>query len=141
ASARVSPSPTHSHTRTPHLCYGNLELVGEPPGASSTKTRTKTHDPLLLRNEPPLRTPNTERQPRRQAPQSGRWSVPSTEGVPVFMQLLSRLTALAALLLLLAVPARAEVDNLRIVTDASPDYHDMDGLVHSITSRWKTPEE
>jgi hypothetical protein len=37
--------------------------------------------------------------------------------------------------------ARAEVNNLRIVTDASPDYTDMDGLVHSVTSKWTTPEE
>ena len=35
----------------------------------------------------------------------------------------------------------AQVANLRVVTDASPDYHDMAGLVHSITSRWATPEE
>jgi hypothetical protein len=37
--------------------------------------------------------------------------------------------------------AGAEVDNLRIVTDASPDYSDMDGLIHSITGKWATPEE
>jgi hypothetical protein len=37
--------------------------------------------------------------------------------------------------------ARAEVDNLKIVTDASPDYSDMESLVHSITSKWITPEE
>jgi hypothetical protein len=40
-----------------------------------------------------------------------------------------------------AIGARSEVNNLRIVTDASPDYTDMEGLVHSVTSKWNTPEE
>src|SRR4051794_30834531 len=49
----------------------------------------------------------------------------------------------AALLagLLCTAPARADVYNLKVVTDASPDYTDMDSLVHSITSRWKTDAE
>jgi hypothetical protein len=62
-------------------------------------------------------------------------------GVPRLMKFLSRLAALAAVLLAAAAPVGAEVDNLKVVTDASPDYHDMDGLIHSITSRWQTPEE
>ncbi|HEX4646155.1 MAG TPA: hypothetical protein VH598_11155, partial [Verrucomicrobiae bacterium] len=35
----------------------------------------------------------------------------------------------------------AAVYNLKIVTDASPDYSDMPSLIHSATSRWETPEE
>jgi len=37
--------------------------------------------------------------------------------------------------------ARAEVCNLKIVTDASPDYSDLPSMVHSITAKWQTPEE
>ena len=48
--------------------------------------------------------------------------------------------ALAAALVLPAV-ARAEVCNLKVVTDASPDYSDMPSLVRSVTSKWSTPEE
>ena len=35
----------------------------------------------------------------------------------------------------------AEVCNLKIVTDASPDYSDLPSLVYSETSRWQTPQE
>src|SRR6187455_1752341 len=52
-----------------------------------------------------------------------------------------RRLALCVVTFFLAAPARAEVDNLKVVTDASPDYSDMESLVHSITSRWQTPEE
>jgi hypothetical protein len=38
-------------------------------------------------------------------------------------------------------PAQAEVYNLKVVTDASPDYTDMDSLVHSITSQWETDKD
>ena len=48
------------------------------------------------------------------------------------------LTLLAALC---ASPAHADVYNLKVVTDANPDYTDMDSLVHSITSRWDTDAE
>ena len=51
---------------------------------------------------------------------------------------------LALLLLSLAAArtqGRASVYNLKVVTDASPDYSDMDSLVHSITGNWQTPEE
>lgn len=37
--------------------------------------------------------------------------------------------------------ASAEVCNLKVVTDASPDYSDMASLIHSITARWPTPQE
>ncbi|MEA3209423.1 MAG: hypothetical protein QOE70_2480 [Chthoniobacter sp.] len=50
------------------------------------------------------------------------------------------LAALAGVVLSLT-SARAEVDNLKIVTDASPDYSDMESLVHSVSSKWQTPEE
>src|SRR5687768_17407078 len=33
--------------------------------------------------------------------------------------------------------ARADVYNLKVVTDANPDYSDLDSLVHSATSRWE----
>lgn len=36
----------------------------------------------------------------------------------------------------LASPARAQVCNLKIVTDANPDYSDIGSMIHSITSRW-----
>jgi hypothetical protein len=36
---------------------------------------------------------------------------------------------------------RAEICNLKVVTDASPDYSDMASLVQSITSKWATPKE
>ena len=45
------------------------------------------------------------------------------------------------LLVVLAPPARGEVYNLKVVTDASPDYSDLDSLVHSATSNFKTDEE
>src|SRR5688572_23860689 len=52
------------------------------------------------------------------------------------------LLAVAALGLIVtslaSVPsARADVYNLKVVTDANPDYSDMDSLVHSATSRWE----
>jgi hypothetical protein len=40
-----------------------------------------------------------------------------------------------------AAPASAQVANVKVVTDASPDYYDMDSLIRSITSKWATPEE
>jgi hypothetical protein len=51
-----------------------------------------------------------------------------------------------AALVLLAVgifcsASRADVYNLKVLTDASPDYSDMASLVHSTTSRWETDAE
>src|SRR5258706_16010975 len=37
--------------------------------------------------------------------------------------------------------ASASIHNLKIVTDANPDYSDLPSLVHSATSKWDTPEE
>ena len=49
--------------------------------------------------------------------------------------------AAAVVLGLCANPAGADVYNLKVVTDSNPDYTDMDSLVHSITSNWKTDAE
>jgi hypothetical protein len=38
-------------------------------------------------------------------------------------------------------PVLATVYNLKVVTDASPDYHDMDSMIHSITGKWQKPAE
>src|SRR5215204_2108303 len=35
----------------------------------------------------------------------------------------------------------ADLYNVKVVTDASPDYSDLDSLVHSATSNWKTDAE
>jgi hypothetical protein len=35
----------------------------------------------------------------------------------------------------------ADLYNVKVVTDASPDYYDMSSLVHSITSRWEKDSE
>ena len=53
------------------------------------------------------------------------------------------LSAVTVLLFLCpcGTPLPAAVYNLKVVTDASPDYHDMDGMIHSITSRWPEPEQ
>ena len=39
------------------------------------------------------------------------------------------------------VPASAQVCNIKVVTDASPDYYDLESMIHSITSKWATPAE
>jgi hypothetical protein len=49
--------------------------------------------------------------------------------------------SLLAVVLVFVTSARAEVYNLKVVTDASPDYSDLDSLVHSVTSNFKTDEE
>jgi hypothetical protein len=41
----------------------------------------------------------------------------------------------------LAAPSQAGVYNVKVVTDANPDYSDLDSLVHSATSQWKTDAE
>ena len=35
-----------------------------------------------------------------------------------------------------ALPARAEVCNIKVVTDANPDYSDIGSMLHSITDNW-----
>jgi len=37
--------------------------------------------------------------------------------------------------------ASGEVCNLKAVTDASPDYYDMESMIHSIAAGWQEPEE
>ncbi len=46
-----------------------------------------------------------------------------------------------ALIAAIVTATHADIYNLKVVTDASPDYSDMDSLVHSITSRWETDEQ
>jgi hypothetical protein len=48
---------------------------------------------------------------------------------------------LSSAVLLAAGAATAEVCNLKIVTDASPDYSDLPSLLHSATAKWASPEE
>ncbi|MCH5374912.1 MAG: hypothetical protein JJ992_13130, partial [Planctomycetes bacterium] len=40
------------------------------------------------------------------------------------------------LLVLPAAPSGAQVCNIKVVTDANPDYTDMDSMLHSITAPW-----
>jgi len=47
----------------------------------------------------------------------------------------------AAVGLCLAAALSAGVYNLKVVTDASPDYSDVDSLLHSATANWQTPAE
>lgn len=49
--------------------------------------------------------------------------------------------SLCSAVLLAAGAAAAEVCNLKIVTDASPDYSDLPSLLHSATAKWASPEE
>jgi hypothetical protein len=35
----------------------------------------------------------------------------------------------------------AQVCNIKVVTDANPDYHDIGSMIHSITSRWESDRE
>jgi hypothetical protein len=56
------------------------------------------------------------------------------------MNAFSRFVSLFAVLVT-TVTARAGVNNLKVVTDASPDYTDLESLVQSVTGKWNTPEE
>ncbi|MFB3890860.1 MAG: hypothetical protein ACE15C_02425 [Phycisphaerae bacterium] len=49
--------------------------------------------------------------------------------------------ALLVLLALAVLPAPAEVYNLKVVTDANPDYSDMASMIRSITAKWPTTRE
>ena len=42
---------------------------------------------------------------------------------------------------LAASTACGEVCNVKVVTDASPDYSDMESMIHSITAGWQEPQE
>ena len=61
------------------------------------------------------------------------------------MKFISTLHALSGWLflvsMLLSLPLRAEVANLKIVTDASPDYTDVDSLIHSTTGKFENTEK
>ena len=48
-----------------------------------------------------------------------------------------------ACLVLLAVGgfAPGQVCNVKVVTDASPDYYDIESMIRSITANWETPKE
>ena len=37
--------------------------------------------------------------------------------------------------------ASGEVCNIKVVTDGSPDYSDMESMIHSVTARWQEPAE
>ena len=53
----------------------------------------------------------------------------------------SCVSILAATLLVGVGEPAAEVCNLKVVTDASPDYSDLPSLLHSITANWATTKE
>ena len=44
--------------------------------------------------------------------------------------------AVALLCLMPAAPGQAEVCNIKVVTDANPDYNDIGSMIHSITDNW-----
>lgn len=52
-----------------------------------------------------------------------------------------RTTFLGIFLLAGAASSAAQDCNVKVVTDASPDYSDLPSLIHSITSKWPTPKE
>src|ERR1035437_8746023 len=53
----------------------------------------------------------------------------------------ARVVFLAAATFAAANPAHAELANIKVVTDANPDYSDMESMVHSITGNWQTDEQ
>ena len=46
-----------------------------------------------------------------------------------------------AVSLALAASCAAQVCNVKVVTDQSPDFSDLPSLVHSVTSKWPTTKE
>jgi hypothetical protein len=48
---------------------------------------------------------------------------------------------LATLAMGLAVPVQAEVCNIKVVTDANPDYTDIGSMIHSTTSNWQDTKD
>ena len=72
---------------------------------------------------------------------SGRVSCPSEEKTCLHKRKHGT-RLLACLIIALAVAtAPSEVCNVKVVTDASPDYSDMESMIHSITANWPSPEE
>ena len=57
------------------------------------------------------------------------------------MRALFGITLLFTVLRLAVSTASAEVCNIKVITDACPDYYDMDSMIRSITSRWQSPAE
>ena len=43
--------------------------------------------------------------------------------------------------MLLRLSVDAQVYNIKVVTDANPDYHDMESMIHSMTANWPTVRE
>ena len=54
---------------------------------------------------------------------------------------LVKYVVVAALLTILAASVPAQVCNLKVVTDANPDYSDMASMVRSITAKWDAPKD
>src|SRR5438874_1793910 len=67
-----------------------------------------------------------------------------TQPLPIISLVRSK-ACLLILCSILAPPVslfcRAAVFNLKVVTDASPDYSDMESMIRSITSKWETAEQ
>jgi hypothetical protein len=57
------------------------------------------------------------------------------------MKALFGITLFFTVLTLAVSTASAEVCNIKVITDACPDYYDMDSMIRSITSRWQSPAE
>jgi hypothetical protein len=49
--------------------------------------------------------------------------------------------AASAAALFFAAPAGAQLANVKVVTDANPDYSDMESMTRSITGNWKSDQE
>lgn len=52
-----------------------------------------------------------------------------------------RLATVFLMALVMGRSGSAMVCNLKVVTDANPDYYDMESMIHSITSKWGTNKE
>jgi len=59
------------------------------------------------------------------------------------MRVAAALFAVTVILILAWLPraSAGEVCNLRILTDATPDYTDMPGMIRSMTAKWPTDQE
>jgi hypothetical protein len=58
-----------------------------------------------------------------------------------FSMKISKIAALLLVLLFAGDPLPAGIYNLKVITDASPDYTDLNSMIHSITSPFPTPAE
>jgi hypothetical protein len=57
------------------------------------------------------------------------------------IKVLLGLTLFFTIVRLAVLPVSAEVCNIKVVSDASPDYYDIDSMVRSITSKWQSPAQ